>query len=191
MMRYLFLVSLLLIAGCAGGGGEDVSSTTIGSTAVAAESSGVTSTTIEPGGPATTSLTTSTVVVSTTSTSTTTSVPNTTTTTRAPSGSTPVATILGPDPLTAYQAEYSTEDGMFGAVVSLVADVSDLDGDVVAIEWFSSDEGYLGSGATLSPRIHTIDSDSSQPTLTLRVTDSEGNVVETSVQVIVWIPSDQ
>jgi hypothetical protein len=75
--------------------------------------------------------------------------------------------------------------------VTLVASVSDPDGDITEIEWFSSDQGYLGSGETLTASLSTMGSDAAQPYITVRVTDATGNIAESRTQLIVWLPSDE
>lgn len=132
----------------------------------------------------------STTTTSTTSTTTTTTTTTSTTTTVPPSQP-PVVTITSPANLTAFTADYSTDDGMFGADVTFTAEVSDPEGDSFTVEWFSSQEGYLGTGETIAARVHTIGSDSSQPFITARAIDSTGAVGEDTIQIIVWIPSDQ
>jgi hypothetical protein len=79
----------------------------------------------------------------------------------------------------------------FVAAVTLNASVGDPDGDIAAIEWYSSDEGYLGAGATLDVALSTMGTDVAQPLITVRVIDSFGNMTEQQIQLIVRIPSDE
>jgi hypothetical protein len=97
--------------------------------------------------------------------------------------------ITEPGNLTPFEASYSSEDGLFGADVTFVAEVTDPEGDSFTVDWYSSDEGYLGTGLTITVRIHVIDSDSAQPFITARATDTTGAVGEDTIQIIVWIPS--
>ena len=77
----------------------------------------------------------------------------------------------------------------FRAVVSMSATASDPDGDPVAIDWYSSLSGYLGTGEFITASLVTIH-DSSQPFITTRATDPYGATSEDTIQVIVWVPSD-
>jgi len=97
-------------------------------------------------------------------------------------------TITAPAHLSSFQATYLPGDG-FGASVTMTAEVADPDGDPVSVEWYSSVEGYLGTGTTITARLHTM-FDSSQPWLTARAADGRGGEASDRVQVIVWIPSD-
>jgi hypothetical protein len=101
----------------------------------------------------------------------------------------PEVVITSPGNLAAFTAEYIASSGKFGSPVTLTATATDADGDPVTIEWYSSMEGYLGSGDSISVMLHTIDSDSSQPIITARAIDQWGVSTDASVQVIVWIPS--
>ncbi len=85
---------------------------------------------------------------------------------------------------------YDPNTQRFGAAVSLSAIVSDPNGDPVTVQWISSDEGYLGSGESIIAVLHTGQFDSAQPSITAQATDQWGAHTETSVQIIVWIPSD-
>lgn len=102
----------------------------------------------------------------------------------------PRVSITSPGSGSRYAATYNPADGSFGAVVSFSASVSDPEGDGYTIEWFSSLDGYLGSGASISARLRPR-GDASQPVITAVVTDVTGARGEASVQVVVWIPSDQ
>ena len=68
--------------------------------------------------------------------------------------------------------------------------VSDPDGDGFTVEWFSSDEGFLGTGESLIVVLYTGQFDAAQPHITARATDQWGAVSEDVVQIVVWIPSD-
>lgn len=147
--------------------------------------------------PETTTTTVATTTTTTAVTTTTTTLVTTTTTTAAPVTTTrppsqpPEVSISQPANLATFQAAYSDTDGLFGADVTFVAEVTDPEGDPVVVDWYSSDEGYLGSGLTITVRIHTLGSDSAQPYITARATDTTGAVGEDTIQIIVWIPSDQ
>jgi hypothetical protein len=78
---------------------------------------------------------------------------------------------------------------VFRAVVSMSAKATDPDGDPVAVDWYSSLSGYLGTGEFISASLTTIH-DSSQPFITARATDPYGATSEATIQVIVWVPSD-
>jgi len=187
----------LLLAACSGG--DDAATTT----AAAPTTSTTTSTTEAPSSTATTATTTtavpttSTTAASTTSTTSSTSSttsttrPGPTTTVATGSGSVPSVAITSPPNLSQHLAAYDAGLVDFVAKVTLQANVSDPDGDVSKVEWFSSDQGYLGSGATLQAALSTMGSDAAQPYVTVRVTDAAGNVAESRIQLIVWLPSDE
>ena len=97
--------------------------------------------------------------------------------------------IEAPTDQSSYQTSYDAESEDFAALVSLLAIASDADGDRIKVDWYSSLDGYLGSGPKTEARLVTR-YDSSQPIITARVTDEHGAIGEDSVQVIIWIPSD-
>lgn len=167
-----------------------------GTTTTADPSSASTTTTTRPtSAPPTTSTTTTRPTTTTTTTRpTTTTTRPTTTTTRggtADPGDDPTAAITFPPNLSKHEAAFDPSLRDFVAPVTLQATVSDPDGDIVKIEWFSSDQGYLGEGVELSANLSTLLSDAAQPYITVRVTDSAGNVTEQQIQLILWIPSDE
>jgi hypothetical protein len=187
-------VAALLVAACSG---DDGAETTTTSTSVAASSSTEATTTTSP---TTTTSTTSTTVPSTTTApasttsttvATTTTRPGPTTTVATGSGSVPSVAITSPPNLSQHTAAYDAGLVDFVAWVTLQAGASDPDGDIASIEWFSSDQGFLGSGATLQAALSTMGSDAAQPYVTVRVTDAAGNVTESRVQLVVWLPSDE
>ena len=55
------------------------------------------------------------------------------------------------------------------------------------VEWFSSSDGKLGEGRSLTSLVHMTERPSQDITITLRVTDSSGNVSEDSVVVNLYI----
>lgn len=141
--------------------------------------------------------TTTEVLASTTTTSlptTTTSTTTTTTTTTSPpppaGNHSPTVSIASPPHLSSHQeARFDTSTGRFGAAIEFSAVASDADGDSITVRWYSSIEGYLGSGAVLTATIHTQGSDSTQPFITARATDQWGVATEATIQIIVSIPS--
>ncbi len=195
----LGLVLVLVLAACS----DDTAVTT--STGAAAAEDSTTTTTAKPSsttvatatattGPTTsTEATTTTTTSSSTTTTTTTNPPPppTTTTTTAPSEPSgnlpPSASITFPPDLSAHQASFDPGAGLFGAAIAFTADATDPNGDPITVQWFSSDEGLLGTGPNLTATIHTIGSDSSQPFITVRVTDQWGRVTESQIQIIVVI----
>lgn len=135
-------------------------------------------------------VTTTTTTTRATTTTTTTRATTTTTTIAIPAGNrAPEVTITSPGNLASFAAAYNAGTGTFGSAVTLTATATDADGDPVTIEWYSSDQGYLGSGASISAFLNTINSDASQPIITARAIDQWGVSSDSSVQVIVWIPS--
>ena len=156
-----------------------------------------TTTTVTSGTTFTTAGTTTTtkVIESTTTTSlpTTTTATTTTTSTPAPpppGNHPPTVTISSPAHLSKHWASYDSGTGRFGAAITFSAAASDSDGDPIAVRWYSSIEGFLGSGTTVTATIHTQGSDSTQPFITARVTDQWGVATEAQIQIIVSIPSD-
>ena len=107
-----------------------------------------------------------------------------------PDNQPPLVEIVSPAHLSSHQAKLIEEENRFGATVSLAAVVSDPDGDEFTVEWFSSDEGFLGTGESLIVVLHTGQFDAAQPHITARATDQWGVVSEDVVQIVVWIPSD-
>ena len=138
-------------------------------------------TTTVPTTATTVSTTTSTVVATTTTTTTTVSPP--------PGNRPPTVSISTPAHLSSHEAAYDPGTGRFGATITFSASAIDPDGDSITIRWFSSTEGALGSGATITATIHTQGSDSTQPFITARVTDRWGATSTATIQIIVWIPS--
>lgn len=102
----------------------------------------------------------------------------------------PSVSITSPGSGQRFEAFYNAATGRFVAVVGLSASVSDPDGDSYTVEWFSSDDGFLGSGQSISAALSPV-LDTGQPTITARVTDAGGAVSQASVSVIVWIRSDE
>ena len=132
-----------------------------------------------------------TTIDSTTTTLATNPSPPTTTGEQPPSDNqAPSILITGPAHLSSHQAELNEAGTRFGATVTFTADASDPDGEEFTIEWFSDDEGFLGTGESLTVELHTIHGDSAQPTITARATDKWGTVSDDSIQIIIWIPSD-
>ena len=154
------------------------------------------STTTTPAPTTTTTLTESTTSTSTTTPATTptaapTTVPAPTSTTLTPPSGNhpPKVTITSPGNLSSHVAAYDPDSLAFRAVVSMSAKATDPDGDPVAVDWYSSLSGYLGTGEFISASLTTIH-DSSQPFITARATDPYGATSEATIQVIVWVPSD-
>lgn len=102
----------------------------------------------------------------------------------------PVVTIGPPNPLQRFEAFFDPASGRFIASVPLVANVTDPEGDAFTVDWFSSLDGYLGSGQSITAGLSP-DLDTSQPVITARATDVTGAVGEFSLQIIVWIRSDE
>jgi hypothetical protein len=165
--------------------GEDTTtSTTAAEPLTTADASGTST------APAETVTTTTRPTTTTTRATTTTTQATTTTTIAIPAGNrAPEVTITSPGNLASFIAAYNAGTGTFGSTVTLTATATDADGDPVTIEWYSSDQGYLGSGASISAFLNTINSDASQPIITARAIDQWGASSDSSVQVIVWIPS--
>lgn len=115
---------------------------------------------------------------------------STTTTTTAPPNAPPQVRITAPEDLSDYEAAYDPETQLFGARVTFSATASDPDGDPVTVRWYSSRDGLLGEGETITATLYTV-FDSSQPYITARATDPYGGVATDTIQVIVWIPSDE
>ena len=205
-MRRFIPILILVVAALASCSDDDASPTTVAASTTA--NSAPDSTTTSP--PATSVTTTSVATASTTSTTvpttttttvltsstTTTTVASTTTTTRPTTttvvrtGAAPDGTITFPPALTSHAAAYDASLGDFVAYVPLEANGSDPDGDEVTYEWYSSDQGYLGSGSKLTVPLSTMGSDAAQPFITVVMTDGHGNRTEKRIQLIVWIPSE-
>jgi hypothetical protein len=103
----------------------------------------------------------------------------------------PVAQILEPKDGT-YFITYTSDDKGFYATVRLrghASDREDEDSELI-VEWLSDVEGVLGSGNSITVKLHAENvCDAYQPhTITLRVTDSSGNVSEDTITVIVQGP---
>ncbi len=96
---------------------------------------------------------------------------------------------MAPAHLSAHIASYDPATGWFSAPVAMAATVVDADGDATRVRWYSSIDGYLGTGESITARLRTI-YDSSQPFITAKVTDANGATSEDTIQIIVWIPSD-
>jgi hypothetical protein len=92
--------------------------------------------------------------------------------------------------MSSHRAVFDSETGLFGADITFTATASDPDGDSFTVRWYSSIEGFLGTGTSVTATIHTQGSDSTQPFITARVTDKWGRSSEQKIQIIVWIPSD-
>lgn len=102
----------------------------------------------------------------------------------------PVVTIGPPNPLDRFEAFFNASSGRFIASVPLTANVTDPEGDAFTVDWFSSLDGYIGSGRSITAGLSP-DLDTSQPVITARATDVTGAVGEGSIQIIVWIRSDE
>ncbi len=120
----------------------------------------------------------------------------TTTTSAATGGGTavpnqaPTVVIASPVGLTRYEATYDPDENSFSALVPLTASATDPDGGPVTIRWYSDLEGFLGTGDSITARLHP-NGDASQPVITAIATDSAGATSQVSQQIIVWIVSDQ
>ena len=198
------LAMALLVAACFGGGSDDTttsstaaqpavttSTTTPAATATTAAEAGTTTTatTTTTAAPATTAAPTTTTTTAPATTTTTAATTTSTTTTTVPPTEPPVVAIISPDPLTRFKAEFDQEQGGFGAFVAFVAEASDPDGGAVTIDWSSSDHGPLGSGESITAWLST-QRDTSQPVITATATDVSGATGAATIQVIVWIESD-
>ena len=89
-----------------------------------------------------------------------------------------------------HEASYDVSRKDFGVVVSLVSQVSDANGDSVVVTWSSSVQGALGTGQSITVFLSTGGWDSSQPVITATAADVWGASSSSSVEIIVWIPSD-
>ena len=169
-------VTVVGLAACSGDAAVDTSAT-----AAPAGSSTTTTVSGDATGSSNAKVTTSTVADRSTATT-------SGSTATEPSGNQPPsALITAPVHLSNHQASFS--GGRFGATINFTSIAVDPDGDSVTVEWFSSLEGFLGTGKNLTTTIHTGASDSSQPFITVRVTDQWGRSSEHQIQVVVWIPS--
>lgn len=196
MIRRLavLLVATMVVAAACTSSSDDTTTTTEPSEAAAATEPAATAdasgTTTAPAETVTTTTKPPTTTTTRATTTTTTKPTSTTTTIAVPAGNrAPEVVITSPGNLAAFIAEYNASSGKFGSPVTLTASATDADGDPVTIEWYSSLEGYLGSGTSISVMLNTIDSDSSQPVITARAIDQWGVSTDSSIQVIVWIPS--
>jgi hypothetical protein len=182
-------VIVVLLAACTSKSGPEASGV---GTLTTTSLEGASTTTDTPGTTATSSTTTTTAAPTTTTTTrprvTTTTPP--TTTTIPPGNRAPTVEILEPAPLSAHIAAYDAAKKDFGAYVTLTATASDPDGDPVEIRWSASTQGYLGTGASVVAWLSTKGSDATQPVITATAADQWGVETATSLQIIVWIPSD-
>lgn len=191
------IAAMLLAASACSSQGDDPTPLESSTSTAAAESVTAAETTIPPD---TTAPSTSTTKRTTTMPPTTATTSSSTTTTRPPTTTTsvqppadnepPTVEIISPDSLSSHSAVYDASTERFGAAVALSAAVSDPNGDRVNVEWYSSDEGYLGSGESITAMLHTGNFDSAQPRITARAIDQWNTAAEATVQIIVWIPSD-
>jgi hypothetical protein len=102
----------------------------------------------------------------------------------------PTVEITSPANLSSHVALFDAGTRRFGAAVFFSANVSDPNGDHVTVRWFSSDDGYLGTGGQIVAILHTGQSDSAQPRITALATDRWGATTVASIQVSPWICSD-
>jgi hypothetical protein len=102
----------------------------------------------------------------------------------------PTVEVTSPANLSSHVAVFDASTRSFGATVSLSANVSDSNRDHVTVRWFSSDDGYLGTGESIVATLYTGQSDSAQPRITAQATDRWGATTATSIQVSSWICSD-
>ena len=117
--------------------------------------------------------------------------PPTTNSAEEPTGNeAPTLVIVAPGHLSRHQMALNEQENCFEAIVEFEAEASDPDGDEFTVEWFSSDEGFLGTGTEISATLHTIRSDVAHPVITARATDEWGAVSEAQIQILIWIPSD-
>ena len=107
----------------------------------------------------------------------------------ASTNSIPTGEIVVPADGASVTAAFDTGLGEFAGHVRLRARAQDPDGDSVSIDWISSDDGPLGTGAVVDAVLTLGGSDSAQPVITARFTDSRGAVYERSIRLIVSIPS--
>jgi hypothetical protein len=85
-------------------------------------------------------------------------------------------------------AEGSDANGLYKTITfeGTATDQED-DDNTLLVEWFSSTDGKLGEGRTLTTRVHMTEPCSQQIDITLRVTDSAANVTEVSIQIVLYI----
>lgn len=107
-----------------------------------------------------------------------------------PDNQAPLVEITAPDDLSSHQAELNDTATYFGALVTLSVEVSEPDGDNLTLEWFSSDQGYLGASPSFAPFLIVPEGESAQPEITARVTDQWGAVSEDSITITLLVPSD-
>ena len=192
MWRLLIVGIVLLLAACSPT--TDPTTTTVNTADTSTSSTAATTTTRADATTSTVTTSTTTAVPTTTTTQpepTTTTKPQPTTTITVPEGNEPpTLDIISPTSLAAYTASYDADRDDFGANVSLSAVVSDPDGDDVTVTWSSSTQGGLGTGESIVVFLSTGGYDASQPIISATATDVWGAATSTSVQIIVWIPSD-
>ncbi len=188
----------LALAGCSGAGGEDSTTTvtappaptTTGGDSPATTTPPTTAAEPRPGSSSSTSSSSTTTTTTTTTTTRppATTAPERTTTTRPPRSAPPRVSITSPGALTAFEATYDDARGSFGALVPFSASATDPDGDPVTISWSSAGRS-LGTGQSITAWLPTA-RDTSQPLVTATATDPSGASSSASIQVIVWIVSD-
>ncbi len=196
-LAVIVVVAIALVAGSGSSGDDPVAASAVTTTTSAGvdPAAGDGSTTVPSTVPPTTSSPTTTLAAGATTTTAAprSTAPSSTTTTTAPrstgSGQPPTVSITAPGNLTRHQATYRASIDAFAATVTFSAAASDPEGGPVTLQWFGPGGG-LGTGASVTATIRT-ETDVSQPVISVRATDQDGNVAQDAVQIIVWIPSDQ
>ncbi len=103
----------------------------------------------------------------------------------------PTVDITSPENGDVLVATFDTDQGTFGAYVTLSANVTDPDGDdtAITVTWSSSTNGALGTGNPIVVFLSSGCCASDQPTITATATDEGGASTSVSVVITVWIPS--
>lgn len=107
-----------------------------------------------------------------------------------PDNAAPTVEITAPADQSSHRAELNDSGTHFGAFVTLTADVDEPDGDGLTLEWFSNDQGYLGSSPSFTAFLIVPNGKSAQPVITSRATDQWGSVAEDSIDIVIAVPSD-
>lgn len=100
----------------------------------------------------------------------------------------PTVKITAPPNLSTYVTTWNGT--AWGAVVDFTSTTSDANCDTTTVVWTSSVQGALGTTEAISPELLIPwGQDSSQPTITVTVTDSYGATGSDSIQVKLFVPS--
>lgn len=97
----------------------------------------------------------------------------------------PTATILAPPDGQLYMIDTGPGQGKTFDFRAEATDPEDDDATLL-VEWFSSTDGKLGEGRELTARVHMTEPCDQAIVITLRVTDSAGNVTEDTITVSLY-----